>query len=67
MLELKSALKVDTVKVDNVEPDLLNDGIDKVKKLFHCEVCEMAVKCFPELRFATVKDSSGNLMVVITR
>ena len=45
-----------------------NDGIDKVKSaLFHREVCDMGAKCFPELCFAPVQDSSGNSMVVITQ
>ena len=44
-----------------------DDGIDKVHKLFYCEVCKMVAKCFPELCFATVKDSSGNSLIVITQ
>ena len=56
-------------KTDNAEPALLrNDGIDKVKtELFHHEVCEMGAKYFPELCFATVEDSAGNSMVIITQ
>ena len=55
-------------KTDNVELGSPRDNdIDKVKKLFHCEVCKMETKYFPELCFAAVKDSSGNLMVMITQ
>ena len=45
-----------------------NDGVDRVRtELFHREVCEMGAKCFPELCFAPVQDSSGNSMVLITQ
>ena len=39
----------------------------KQSKWLHCEVCKMGAKCFPELCFAAVEDSSGNSMVVITQ
>ena len=79
---MEVGLKVDTVipRVNNVERLTLgntdnvelgsprNDGIDKVKiKMFHREVCEMGARCFPELCFAAVEDSSGNSMVMITQ
>ena len=35
--------------------------------MFHREVCEMRARCFPELCFAAVEDSSGNSMVMITQ
>ena len=55
--------------IDDMEPGLpRNDGVDKVKtKLFHREICEMGTRCFPELCFATVEDSSGNSMIMITQ
>ena len=67
IVRMEISLESGHSKIDNVEPGSLNDNIDKVKKLFHCEVCEIGGKCFPELRFATVKGSLGNLMVVITQ
>ena len=54
-------------KIDDVELVLVNDGVDKMYKLFHCEVCKMGAKCFLKLSFATVENSLGNSMVVITQ
>ena len=54
---------------DDVEPGSpRNDGVDKVKTgIFHREVCEMGARCFLELCFAAVEDSSGNSTVMITQ
>ena len=54
---------------DNMEPGSPRfDGVDKVKtELFHREICEMGTRCFPELCFAAVEDSSGNSMIMITQ
>ena len=48
-------------KTNDVElgsPISRNNDVDKVNKLFHCEVCKMEAKCFIELCFAAVDDSS---------
>ena len=54
-------------KTYDVEPGVpRNDGVDKANiQLFHHEVCEMGARCFTQLCFAVVVDSSGNSMVVI--
>ena len=54
-------------KIDDVELVLVNDGVDKMYKLFHREVCKMGAKYFLKLPFAAVENSSGNSMVVITQ
>ena len=56
-------------KTGDVQPGSpRNDGVNKVNiQLFHHEVCEMGARCFAELCFVAVKDSSDNLMVVITQ
>ena len=54
-------------KMYDVQPGVTrNDGVDKANiQLFHHEVCEMGARCFAELCFAVVMDSSDNSMVVI--
>ena len=47
-------------KIDDVEPVLMNDGVDKIYNLFHREVCNMGAKCFLKLSFAAVENSSAN-------
>ena len=67
-LKWKSVLKVDTAKQrmwNRVRQR--DDGVDKVNKLFHHEVCEIAAKFFLVPCFATVEDISGNLMATITQ
>ena len=54
-------------KIGAVEPVLVNDGVDKMYKLFHREVCKMEAKYFLKLSFAAVENSSGNSMVAITQ
>ena len=54
-------------KIGDVELVLVNDGVDKMCKLFHREVCKMGAKYFLKLSFATVENSLGNSMVIITQ
>ena len=46
--------KTDDVKLGSPR----NYDVDKVNKLFHREVCKMEAKCFIELCFAAIEDSS---------
>ena len=55
IVRMEVSLESGHYKTDNVEPGSPNDGVNEVKKLFHCEVCEMGAKCFAELCFCCIR------------
>ena len=64
---MEVSLKSGRSKTGDVQPGSpRNDGVTKANiQLFHRELCEMGARCFAELYFVAVEDSSGNLMVLI--